>query len=323
MDYVLAVDVGGTKIYSALVGSGDQIVKRDVRPTGAAQGKERVIANILASIKAVFPSDGLQRGSVLAIGVGAPGPIDSCSGRIFFAPNLEWHNVNLKEILERDLGLPVFLENDANVAALGEHLYGAGQGYDDLVFITVSTGIGGGLIIKGEIYSGASGGAGEIGHMVVDPDGPLCPCGNRGCLEAVASGRALKKKALSLVAAGKGRKILELAGGNPDTIEAPVIIRAGHLGDPEAQEILIEAARYLGLAIGNVANMLNPPIFVIGGGVARGAGKPFLEFVREEARLYVFPALRDILKVVPGALRGRAGVLGGAALARRKITARR
>ncbi len=319
MDYVLALDLGGTKIYSALVGSGDQIIKKDVRPTEAAQGKEKVIANILASLEAVIPSRSRQDGLIAGIGVGAPGPLDSRSGTIFFAPNLEWQNVNLKEILENALGYPVFLENDANLAALGEYLYGAGQGHEDMVFITVSTGVGGGLVLGGEIYSGAFGGAGEIGHLVVAPDGPLCPCGNRGCLEAVASGRALKRKALDLIAAGKGRRILELAGGEPEGVEAPVITRVGHAGDPEARALLAEAGRYLGLAIGNIANLLNPSLFIIGGGVARGAGKLLLGPARAEAELRVFPALRDFLKIVPGALRGRAGVLGAAAFARRKL----
>ncbi|MDH7577948.1 MAG: ROK family protein [Bacillota bacterium] len=319
MDYIVAVDLGGTKIYSALVGTGDRIIEKDVRPTEAAQGKEKVIANILASIEAVLPPGARKKGTIAGIGVGAPGPLDSRTGRIFFAPNLQWHDVNLKEILQDALRLPVFLENDANLAALGEQLYGAGQGFDDLVFITVSTGVGGGLILKGDIYSGAFGGAGEIGHLVVDPNGPLCPCGNRGCLEAVASGRALKRKALELIAAGKGRRILELAGGKPGAVDAPEITRAGYAGDPEARELLAEAGRWLGLAIGNIANLLNPPLFVIGGGVARGAGRLLLEPARAEASLRVFPALRDYLQIVPAALRGRAGVLGAAAFARRSL----
>ncbi|KUK31834.1 MAG: Glucokinase GlkA [Thermoanaerobacterales bacterium 50_218] len=318
MDYVLAVDLGGTKIYSALVGPGDVIVKRDVRPTEAALGIEKVIANILESIKTVSTAVRPQE-KILGVGIGAPGPLDPASGRIFFAPNLNWCDVNLKEILEKELGLPVFMENDANLAALGEYLYGAGKGYDDLVFITVSTGVGGGLIIKGEIYSGASGAAGEIGHMVVVPDGPLCSCGNRGCLEAVASGKALKKRAQSLIAEGRCQKILELAGGDPDAVEAPMIAHAAHSGDSEARQLLAEAGRYLGLAIGNIANLLNPSIFIIGGGVARGAGDFLLEPARQEAKRHVFPAFRESLRVVPGALRGRAGVLGAAALAHKMV----
>jgi glucokinase len=318
MDYVLAVDLGGTKIYSALVGPGDVIIKRDVRPTEACRGLEGVIANILESIKAVSAAVGPQE-RILGVGIGAPGPLDPASGRVFFAPNLNWCEVNLKEILEKELGLPVFIENDANLAALGEYLYGAGKGHNDLVFITVSTGVGGGLIIRGEIYSGASGAAGEIGHMVVVPDGPLCSCGNRGCLEAVASGKALKRRVQDLIAEGRCRKILELAGGDPNAVETPLIAQAAHSGDGEARQLLAEAGKYLGLAIGNIANLLNPSIFIIGGGVARGAGELLLGPAREEAQKHVFPALRESLRIVPGALRGRAGVLGAAALAHRMV----
>jgi len=322
MDVVLAVDLGGTKIYSALVGPGEQILRRDVRPTEAALGQERVIANILASLEAVTPPGALRDGSILALGVGAPGPLDPVAGRIIFAPNLQWRNVNLKEILQNALGLPVFLENDANLAALGEHLYGAGRGHDHMVFITVSTGVGGGLVLNGEIYSGAFGGAGEIGHMVVAPGGPACSCGSSGCLEAVASGRAIKQKAVELISAGNGNKILHLAGGCPGEVDAPAVTRAAQEGDPEAQEILETAGRCLGLAIANICTLLNPSLFVIGGGVARGAGMFLLDPAEKEARLRVLPAFKESLKIVPAALLGRAGVLGAAAYARRKLAER-
>lgn len=322
MNLVLAVDLGGTKIYSALVGPGERILRRDVRPTEAALGQKRVIANILASLEAVTPAGALRDGSILALGVGAPGPLDPVTGRIIFAPNLQWRNVNLKEILQNALGLPVFLENDANLAALGEHLYGAGRGHDHMVFITVSTGVGGGLVLNGEIYSGAFGGAGEIGHMVVAPGGPVCSCGNRGCLEAVASGRAIKQRAVELISAGNGNKILHLAGGSPDEADAPAVTRAAQEGDPEAKEILETAGRYLGLAIANICTLLNPSLFVIGGGVARGAGMFLLDPAEKEAHLRVLPAFRESLKIVPAALLGRAGVLGAAAYARRKLAER-
>ncbi|HHW41036.1 MAG TPA: ROK family protein [Syntrophomonadaceae bacterium] len=322
MNLVLAVDLGGTKIYSALVGPGERILRRDVRPTEAALGQKRVIANILASLEAVTPAGPLREGAVMALGVGAPGPLDPVTGRIIFAPNLQWRNVNLKEILQDALGLPVFLENDANLAALAEHLYGAGRGHDHIVYITVSTGVGGGLILNGDIYSGAFGGAGEIGHMVVAPGGPACSCGNRGCLEAVASGRAIKQRAMELIAAGNGNKILQVAGGSPEEVDAPAVTRAAQEGDPEAKEILETAGRYLGMAIANICTLLNPSLFVVGGGVARGAGMLLLDPVEKEAHLRVLPAFRESLKIVPAALLGRAGVLGAAAYARRKLAER-
>lgn len=319
MEYVLAIDLGGTKIYSALVGSGTEIVRRDVRPTEAYEGKDRVIANILASVMAVTSPEALQDGLIKAIGLGVPGPYNRCTGRVCYAPNLHWHDVNLAEILQSEFGLPVFVENDANLAALGEHLYGAGRGSENMVFITVSTGVGGGLILNGDLYTSSSGGAGEIGHMAVAPGGPVCSCGNKGCLEAVASGRAIKKRALDLIGSGKGLKILELAGGDPMAVEAPLVTRAGQNGDPEACEILAEAGYYVGLAIGSIANLLNPQLFVIGGGVAYGAGDLLLEPAKKEAVLHVFPDFKQNLNIVPAALRERAGVLGAAAYARRRV----
>jgi glucokinase len=319
MSYVLAVDLGGTKIYSALVGPGDQIMNRDIRPTQVDLGQERVLENILAGIAAVTPTGALRDGSILGLGIGAPGPLDPGTGKICYAPNLRWRDYNLREVLQESLRIPVFLENDANLAALGEHLYGAGQGHDDMVFITVSTGIGGGLILKGEIYDGAYGGAGEIGHMSVAPDGPPCSCGGRGCLEALASGWAIRRQAQDLIAAGKGCGILAYAGGDARMVGCPAIVQAAHDGDSEARELLAAAGRYLGQTIGNIANLLNPSLFIIGGGVAAASGRLLLDAAEEAGGKRVFPALRCFLKIVPAALRARAGVLGAAAYARRKL----
>jgi len=313
VDYVLAVDLGGTKIYSALVGPGDLIVRKDVRPTEAELGRERALDNIMAGLEAVAPQEVLQEGKILGLGIGAPGPLNPCTGQICFAPNLCWRNFNLRDFLQERLGIPVFLENDANLAALGEHLYGAGQGSSDLVFITVSTGIGGGLILKGEIYDGAFGGAGEIGHLSVVPDGPVCSCGGHGCLEALASGWAIRRQAQDLITAGQGRRILSAAGGDVKAVGCPAIVQAGHDGDPEARELLASAGRYLGQAIGNIANLLNPSLFVIGGGLAAAAGRLLLDEAGTAAGQRVFPALSCFLKIVPAALRERAGVLGAAA----------
>ncbi len=319
MDYILAVDLGGTKIYSALIGPGDLIVSRDVRPTEAELGQEQVLDNIISGIGAVTTADTIKDGRILGLGIGAPGPLDPWAGRVCFAPNLRWRDFCLRDVLQNRLGMPVFLENDANLAALGEYLYGAGQGNDNMVFITVSTGIGGGLILGGEIYDGAFGGAGEIGHISVVPDGPVCSCGNRGCLESMASGWAIKGQALELITAGQGGQILAVAGGEARDVGCPAIVQAAQRGDPEARSLLAAAGRYLGQAIGNIANLLNPSLFVIGGGVAAAAGRLLLEATEVSAEQRVFPALRSFLKIVPASLRARAGVLGAAAYARRQL----
>jgi glucokinase len=188
-----------------------------------------------------------------------------------------------------------------------------------MVFITVSTGIGGGLILRGEIYDGAFGGAGEIGHLSVVPDGPRCSCGGKGCLESMASGWAIRCQAQDLIAAGQGKGILAAAGGDAEAVGSPEIVQAAYDGDPEARELLASAGRYLGQAIGNIANLLNPSLFIIGGGVATAAGRLMLDAAEAAAEQRVFPALRCFLKIVPGALKARAGVLGTAAYAHRKL----
>lgn len=311
---VLAVDLGGTKIYSALVTSKGKIIRGDLRPTEASLGYKKVAARIFASVAEV-----LRGGKAQGVGVAVPAYIEPGTDRILFSPNLKWQNVDLKKELEDLLGLPVWLENDANLAALGEYRYGAGRGYEEIVYITVSTGVGGGLILGGQIYTGAFGGAGEFGHLVAVPDGPPCSCENRGCLEGVASGCAIRREAQALVRAGQGERMLALAGGVVEKVDARVVGEAAREGDQTAEEILAAAGRYLGIAIASVANLLNPEVFIIGGGVACGVGDLLLGPAREEAARYTYPPYRDFLKIVPAALGAETGVLGAAAFALDKL----
>ncbi len=310
MSKVLAVDLGGTKIYSALVNRSGEITSGDIRPTNAQDGYQGVVKRILASIARVNTLDE----PAVGVGVAVPAYIDPQEGRILFAPNLKWQAVDLKKDLEDALGLPVWLDNDANLAALGEHRYGAGKGYHNLVYITVSTGVGGGLILDGKLYRGAFGGAGEFGHMIAAPEGPGCSCGNIGCLEGVASGCAIKREAQNLVKSGRGHHMLSLAG-TIEKIDARVVGQAAAEGDLDAQEILARAGRYLGIAIASVANLLNPEVFIIGGGVACGVGKLILDPAFNEAYRRTYPPYRDSLKIVPAVLRAQTGVLGAAAYA--------
>jgi glucokinase len=316
MDSVLAVDLGGTKIYAALVGRDGKIINEDISPTMAARGFAAVADRILAGVDRVMPADERPAGIAIAV----PAFIEPQTGKVIYSPNLKWRNVDIKNRIEDALGLPVWLENDANLAALGEHRCGAGRNYDDLVYITVSTGVGGGLILGGKLYGGAFGGAGEFGHMTVDADGPACSCENRGCLEGLASGCAISRDARRLAESGKGRGILSLAG-SMEGIDARVVGQAAADGDAEAGEVLAQAGRYLGIAIANVANLLNPGIFIIGGGVACGVGGFILDSAREEAYRRTYPPYRSFLKIVPAALGPRSGILGAAAYAWEQIEA--
>lgn len=310
--YVIGVDLGGTKIYTALAAEDGQVLAEVKIPTEAGKGLSHVVERIVESVEQV------QRAAppktVRALALGAPGPLDTVKGIIHLAPNLQWQNVPIKQILEERLSLPVLLDNDANLAALGEHVFGAGRGEENMVYITVSTGVGGGLVLGGRLYRGSTDGAGEIGHMTVSPGGSLCSCGNRGCLEAVASGTAIAREARELVDRGGGRRILAEAGGDPGLITAAVVAKAAAAGDPEAASIVREAVRFLGIGIANILNLLNPSLVVLGGGVME-TGELVWEGIRREVRARALEAARAGARLVPAGLGGRAGVMGAIALA--------
>lgn len=310
MSSVLAVDLGGTKICSALVNPKGEVIKQDTCLTMPDGGFELVVDRILVSLKNVMPEGKQPAG----IGIAVPAYIDQRTDRIVFSPNLKWHDVDLKKEIEDRLGIPVWLDNDANLAALGEHRYGAGKGCNDLLYITVSTGVGGGLILGGKVYRGAFQGAGEFGHMIIERNGPLCSCQNRGCLEALSSGTAIKRDAQELVNAGQGSHMLSLAG-TVEKVDAGIVGLAALGGDAEAQAILSGAGRNLGIAIASVMNLLNPEIFIIGGGVVDGVGDLILNPARDEAYKNTYPPYRKFLKIVPAGLSSDSGILGAAALA--------
>lgn len=311
---VIGVDLGGTKIYTALASTDGRVLAETKIPTGAEKGPRHVLDRMVESIGQVLEAAAAPPGRVRAVALGAPGPLDTARGVIHFAPNLGWRNVPVRQLLEKRLSIPVLLDNDANLAALGEHVFGAGRGEEHMVYITVSTGVGGGLILGGRLYRGSSDGAGEIGHMTVSPDGPLCSCGNRGCLEALASGTALAREARDRVARGGGRDILAAAGGDPENINAAVVASAAAGGDPESAEVIAGAARYLGIGIANILNLLNPSLVILGGGVME-IGAPVWEGVRLEVRARALEVARSRARLVPAELGGRAGVLGAIALA--------
>lgn len=310
---VAGVDLGGTKIYTALADMEGNVLAEVQVPTEAGAGMERVLENICATLDRVCTAAG-PGGKVQAVGVGAPGPLDPRTGMVYQAPNLGWENVPLAGLLQERLGIMVAVDNDANLAALGEKTFGAGIGVRDMIYMTVSTGVGGGLILNGKIYHGAAGGAGEIGHMVVEEAGPACSCGSRGCLEAVASGTALARRARALIREGRGKNILAAAGGNVEDVTAEHISRAAAGGDPEALIILGDAGRVLGRAIASLVNLLNPAMVVLGGGVMN-AGRFLWDPIQDEFARHSLKASREAVRIVPAKLGKRVGVMGALALA--------
>lgn len=313
MTLACGVDVGGTKIAGGVIDQDGTIVEelRVESPATDAEAIEEAIAGLVLELG--------SRHEIEAVGIGAAGYIDKSRSVVMFAPNLAWRNLDLKAELEDRVNLPVIVENDANAAAWGEFTYGAGHDVDDLLLVTVGTGVGGGLVLDGELYRGAFGVGAEIGHMRVMPDGILCGCGNRGCFEQYASGSALVREARLAARGGSllARDLLDRAGGDPDKITGPLITDAAQAGDPFAVEQLVLLGKWLGEGIASLTAILDPAVVVIGGGVSE-AGELLLVPIRSAfAAQLTGRGHRPSLEVRKARLGNRAGIIGAADLARR------
>lgn len=312
----IGIDLGGTKISTALMDEHGAILARAGCETEAATGQDAVIARMVDTAKQVARDGGKAdlRG-IIAIGVGAPGPLDTKLGVLTAPPNLPgWLNVPLARIIEEQLGVPAYLENDANAAALAEFHYGAGVGCANMIYVTVSTGIGGGIILNGQLYGGTDGAAGEVGHTMILPDGPLCGCGNRGHLEALASGTAIARAARELIAKGVPTLMVELAQGDTSAVTALTVEIAAKRGDLEAQRIIDRAMEYLGIGMANLANIFNPDMIVLGGGVTK-MGEMLFAPVRRAVDRFAFPIIAKTVQIVPAKLGKDVGVIGAATVA--------
>ncbi|OGB95957.1 MAG: hypothetical protein A2Z31_01695 [candidate division NC10 bacterium RBG_16_65_8] len=307
---VLAIDIGGTKLAAGIVDSEGRMLARGEVPTRATEGLEPVLARIVTLGRSLLSRPEAADAHVRRIGVGCAGPVDLAAGLVFKPPNLPgWTRVPLTERLQQALGLPTILENDANAAALGEFRYGAGRGAQSIVYMTVSTGIGGGIILDGKVWHGLKDAAGEVGHMTVSPDGPVCGCGNRGCLEAMASGPSIARRARDLMTAGRTSRLSEVT-----KLTSADVARLAKDGDPVASEVWGEAVGYLGIGVAAVITILAPERVVIGGGVTN-AGDFLFEPLRQEVwrRLKLVPA--ESVPILPAALGPDVGILGAAAVA--------
>jgi len=310
---VLAVDLGGTKIIAAVVLPDGKIVSRNYCLTMADKGPEIVIDRILTAVNGAIAQAKLKTSELMGIGVAAAGILDIRRGIITTSPNLpDWHDVSLRNILADKLGIVAYLINDASAATLGEHRFGAGRGFDNVLYLTVSTGIGGGIIADGELYSGADGCAGELGHMTIEVDGPQCHCGNFGCLEALASGWAVAREAKTRINWGETSSIVEIAGGKLESITAEKIAAAARQGDRLACDIVAEAANHLGVGLANLVNIFNPELIVIGGGLSK-MGDMLLRPARRVLKERAFQLPADTVRVVRARLGSNAGIIGAAA----------
>jgi len=308
----VTVDLGGTQIRTAVCRADGTILQRIAIKTHSQEGREAVVTRLQDSIRAVMAD--FSWSDVAGIGIGAPGPLDPRRGIIFLAPNLPgWHNVPLRDIIQQTFQKPTYLGNDANVAAMGEWKFGAGRGSNDMIYITVSTGIGGGIICGGQLLYGHNGLAGEVGHQTIVQNGPRCNCGNRGCLEAVASGTAIGREARALARTGHAPFLLSLAQGEVNAIDAALVSKAAEEGNRVAQRLLATAGNYLGVAITNLLHLFNPELLVLGGSVTKAGDyllQPMWETVRERAQR---PYLEDF-NIVPPQLGDDVGLVGAVAL---------
>jgi len=310
--YIVGIDIGGTNIVAGTVAEdGSEVLGLVSEPTFAEQGAEAVLGRIVKLARASMA--GARGKDIVGLGIGSPGPLDTARGVVLLTPNLGWTNFPVRDRLAAALGLPATLDNDANCAIFGEWWRGAARGGDHVVGLTIGTGIGGGIVLAGEIYHGASDIAGEIGHMTIDLNGRRCKCGNYGCLEAYASGPNIAARAVEGIAAGADTSLLRYVNDDLSKITAQVIYEAAHDGDDYAREVVEETAKFLGAGVANVINIFNPQVVVICGGVTLAGDRLFGPLAREVKRRAFKPAV-DVCRIVPGELTGTAGVYGAAAV---------
>jgi glucokinase len=316
--YIVGVDLGGTNIVAgAMPVDGSREIAMQTRPTLAEGGAGSVVERIAQMIEKVMADTiaetGADRSDFLGVGIGSPGPLDRENGIVIITPNLGWKNFPLRDEISKRVGLDATLDNDANCATLGEFWCGAAVGGRNVVGMTLGTGIGGGLILEGKLYHGASDVAGEIGHTTIDLNGRQCKCGNYGCLEAYASGPAIAERAREALRGDETESILvSLVSGDLKKITAQTVYQAAKRGDTIATEVVRETGRILGAGVSNLLNTFNPDVVVMAGGVTQ-AGDELFKPLRAEVKRRAFKPAVQACKIVAGALPFSAGVVGAIA----------
>lgn len=314
----IGVDLGGTNIRAGIVDAEGRILNRIENSTSVQNGKDTVIERLIEGIKSLKDDARGKTLEVLSVGLGAPGIISIEKGIIAISPNLpDWVNVPLRDIVEEKTGIHAVLENDANAWAFGEKWVGEGRGLQDFIMITLGTGVGGGIIHKGEILHGADGMAGEIGHMTVNPDGPKCGCGNHGCLEVYASARGITDRAIGAIEAGGETKLREITEGNIYKINSEMVYQAAKEGDSLARDIIREMGRYLGIGIASLINIFNPEAIIIGGGV-KDAWDLFIEPLKKEVQVRAFSIPAEKARIIRSTI-SDGGLIGAAGLALKTV----
>src|SRR5438132_5584246 len=318
-NYVVGIDLGGTKILAGLFNGSLECIGTAKVSTKAQRGMETVITRIERCVRDAVDEADLSLKQVAGVGIGAPGAVDFETGTVIFAPNLEgWKEVPLKKELEKQLGVPVFVENDGNIAVLGVHVAELKAKPRHVIGIFVGTGIGGGLIINGELYSGFNHTAGEIGHMVIDVNGPKCGCGNRGCFEALASRTAIFHRIKAGIKEGEKTLLTEMLGDALEDLRSGDLRKAIRKGDKFVSKIIEQTAEYIGIGVANLVNVLGPEVVVLGGGVMEALADEMMAVITKTAKDHAMPGTMKGVEIVVTKLGDNAGITGAAVLARKE-----
>ncbi|HMB06172.1 MAG TPA: ROK family protein [Isosphaeraceae bacterium] len=318
---VMGIDLGGTKILAAVVGAENRILGRAKVPSPAQEGAGAILRAMITCADAALAGARLRRSDLGAAGVGSPGPLDPEAGVIFYSPNMNVRNFALGPDLSKELKCPVLVNNDVRVGGYGEFRLGAGRGYQDIIAAFVGTGIGGCVIQGGRVVTGATGNAGELGHIIIRAGGPKCGCGQRGCMEALASRTAIQRRVAKAVNKGAPTILAEKLARKSGRLKSGELAEAIAAGDAVAIRAVDRAAHYLGLGLGGLINVFGPQIVIIGGGVAEALGVPWVDRVRASARMQTLVDPEGKIRIERAALGDDAGILGASLLAREKFLA--
>ena len=311
---LVGVDIGGTKLAAVVADTDSQILNKVCQPTESHKGFEYAIKLIFDMIDQLLHLEQFTRSQVSSIGISCGGPLDTQTGIVYSPPNLpDWDAIPLADIVETEFKNRPVIENDANAGALAEWRFGAGRGYNHVVFMTMSTGNGAGIVVDGRILHGASDCAGEVGHQVLIPNGPVCGCGNRGCLEAICSGPAIAKRAQEKIRKNPHTKILDLVDGNIEAIRSEEVLEAAKSADPLALDLVKEISFYMGWGIANLVNIINPEIVLIGT-IAVAAGDLLLDPIRRTVLEMSMQRPGGIVKIMPAQLGQQIGDLAAISL---------
>ncbi len=313
MSYKICLDVGGTKVLGVIFNEKDEIVYRlKKKSKGNGNSSENVEKVIISVVEEMLQESGIKKSEVCAIASCAPGVIDQDKGIVLFTPNLPWRNYDIKGSMEKKFGIPFFIGNDVNLGVLGEFKFGAARGYKNVVGFFVGTGVGGGLILNGELYTGNQFKAGEYGHMIIDPEGPLCNCGQRGCLESYSSKQGMSAYVRQQVSRGRESMLAEAV--SEGVFRSKQLKKALAANDAVAQEAVDRACHYLAVATGSMINVISPDLILYGGGIIEALGDLFLEKVLKEVDRYCMPAIRSTVELKNASLGDDSVVYGCLAL---------